>query len=149
MTTTGTQNASNALKILWDRLSLWSYNFKTQSHDTFSRMRWEDYIRLVAVLGAYILIIRPVLVKLGARHQMRELERQEARDKNLGSSNVNDQGSQHSANSGTTGTDSAVDPAVRHRQLIRKALLEHEENLRATREEEDDDDQDIDEFLIE
>ncbi|KAF2668668.1 DUF1531-domain-containing protein [Microthyrium microscopicum] len=59
-------------------LSLWYNNFTTNTHHAFKSLTVKDAIRLVIVIGAYALIIRPLLLKLGARIQNQQHERDAA-----------------------------------------------------------------------
>jgi Protein trafficking PGA2 len=56
-------------------LQTWMNNFTNQTHSAFARLTPKDVFRMVAVVGGYALIIRPLLIKLGARIQAQQHER--------------------------------------------------------------------------
>jgi len=60
---------------LEDTLSLlqtWASNFKRNATASFTNLTPKDIIRIIIVAGAYILILRPQLLRLSARNQARE-----------------------------------------------------------------------------
>jgi hypothetical protein len=63
-------------------LKTWAQNISTNTHESFARLGPKDYFRIVIVIGAYALIIRPFLVKLGERAQRKQHER-DAEDSTL------------------------------------------------------------------
>jgi hypothetical protein len=65
---------SDPISTIFARLKIYWGNLTTQTHNAFERMQPQDYIRLVVIIGAYALIIRPLLLKLGAKHQAMQHE---------------------------------------------------------------------------
>jgi len=140
---------------IYDAVKTWANNFQRNVGQSFSNMTAEKYIRLVAVVGAYALL-RPYIMKLGAKLQTREHE------KELDAGEMAAAEAAISPNSlrgqievpDDSDDDEAVVPEPnwgkkarkRQRQLVRK-VLEAEEKLRRE-EQEDDEDKDIQEFLV-
>lgn len=58
----------------WQHLVTWRDNLVRNTTQAFTEMKPEGYIRLVVIVGAYALI-RPYLMKLGAKMQERQHER--------------------------------------------------------------------------
>jgi hypothetical protein len=56
-------------------LNTWMNNFTNQTHSAFARLTPKDIFRMIAVVGAYALIIRPLLIRLGAKIQAQQHER--------------------------------------------------------------------------
>jgi Protein trafficking PGA2 len=53
-------------------LSTWANNFTTQTRSSFARLTLKDWIRIIAAVGAYMLLIRPFLVRIGQRIQAKQ-----------------------------------------------------------------------------
>ena len=61
-------------------LSTWAGNFTNQTSSMFSRMGPKDWIRLIMVIGGYVLM-RPYLVTMGAKFQQKQFEKQQNQEK--------------------------------------------------------------------
>lgn len=126
-------------------------NFRTNLSETFSTMTPEKYIRLIVVVGAYLLL-RPYIMKIGARVQSREHEKEVDPDEMAaaippnslrGQVQVPDDSSDEGE--GTAG-DWGKKARRRQRQMVKK-ILDAEEELRREQQE-DDEDKDIQQFLV-
>jgi hypothetical protein len=53
-------------------LKTWGNNFTRNSSAAFTNLTMKNAIRLVIIIGAYTLIIRPILVNIGIRIQARQ-----------------------------------------------------------------------------
>ena len=62
-----------------DAIQTYFSNFINNLHGSFARLKPEGWIRLVWIVGAYLLL-RPYLVKLGARRQQKQHEASQADD---------------------------------------------------------------------
>lgn len=128
-------------------------NFQRNLSETLSNMTPEKYIRLIVIIGAYALL-RPYIMKVGARFQAREHEKEVDPDEMAaaaaippnslrGQVQVPDDSSDEGE--GTAG-DWGKKARRRQRQLVKK-ILDAEEELRR-QQQEDDEDKDIQEFLV-
>src|ERR1700753_3589833 len=50
-------------------LSTWAGNAKRNTSAAFSSMTLQNWIRVIAIIGGYVLVARPVLMMLGAKAQ--------------------------------------------------------------------------------
>lgn len=142
---------------LMDNMHVWAGNFQHNLTETITKMAWQDYIRIVIVIGGYCLL-RPYLILLGGKFQAKDHERELSEDEMSsaaamspnslrGQVQVPEDSDDEDGGEGrgTTGTDWGRNARRRQRQLIRK-ILEAEEKLKAD-EAEADSDKDIEEFL--
>lgn len=132
-------------------------NFQQNAYETFSRLTPEKYIRLIVLVGAYMLL-RPYIMKLGSKLQTKEHEKEVdpeemAKAKAAISPNslrgqveVPDDTEDEDEEGETTGADWGKKARRRQRHMVRQ-LLEAEERLRREQQE-DDEDKDIQEFLV-
>ncbi|KAK7189221.1 hypothetical protein DPSP01_005389 [Paraphaeosphaeria sporulosa] len=116
---------------------------------SFSRLKPEGWIRLIWIVGAYMLL-RPYLMKLGARAQERQHEKESAEAADTGAElHPNDlRGGKKVAIPGVDSDDeeekSEAKPGqwgkkarVRQRKLIRETLEKEEKRLQDEQEQED------------
>lgn len=141
---------------LLEYVRLWADNFQRNLSQAFYNMTPEKYIRLIAIIGAYILL-RPYIVKLGAKFQTKEHEK-EVDPKEMAAAaatspktlreqvEVPEDSDEDEAGEQVTGADWGRKARRRQRQVVRK-VLEAEEKLRREQQE-DDEDKDIEEFLV-
>lgn len=132
-------------------LKTWASNFQRNTSAAFTNLKPKDVIRIIIVLGAYILIIRPLLVRLGNRIQAKQL--------NQPSSNATSTTEQSKSHVGVPGLDSDSESdddskgnlktaewgrkaRLRQRRLVRKALELKDEMVA------DESDEEIKEFLV-
>ena len=150
-------------------LTEWWDRFKTNTGKSFSEMGSKDYIRLVIIIGTYLLL-RPYLLKLGAHIQKKQLEKEEKKEEEerkarMGGLNANDlRGGRKIEIPGVDSEDEneeemIVDETtgervqewgrkarVRQRKFIRKTMEEHERRLA---EKATESDQEIEDLLEE
>lgn len=131
-------------------------NIRSQVSYSYHRLGAQDYIRLIAIVGAYCLL-RPYLLKLGARFQAKDHEREldpdemasaEATSVNSlrGKVHVPEDTDSESDEEGRKGTDWGKKARRRQRRVLR-GILEAEEKRRRE-EEEAESDKEIEEFLV-
>ncbi|GAB1314188.1 Processing of GAS1 and ALP protein 2 (Fragment) [Madurella fahalii] len=129
--------------------------FSTNLKATFTDLTPEKWIRVVIVAGFYLLL-RPYLIKLGARSQMQAHEQDhvgpeaeakispnELRGKIEIPENTDDE---DEASAEASSADWGKKARRRQRDMIKKMLEAEERRLQETREEEED--KDIEEFLV-
>jgi hypothetical protein len=141
-------------------LSTWAGNWKRNTASTFSRIGPKGYIQLVIVIGAYALIIRPLVLKGAARVQRSYIEK-EARE-SAAAIDPNDlRGGGRAGKIHIPGVDSDSDEErdeakkdaktgewgrtarLRQRRLVRELL-----DAKERQEQEDESDEEIKEYLI-
>lgn len=148
--------AMAALDMITAQLSTYANNFTYQVQSSFNRLSVENGIRLVAIVGAYALL-RPYLLKLGARFQAQDHEREIDPDEIAanaklsanslrGHVHVPDDTDSESEDDGKKNTDWGKKSRRRQRRVIRQ-LLDEEERMRKENEEADSD-KEIEEFLV-
>ncbi|MCJ1413368.1 hypothetical protein MMC19_007473 [Ptychographa xylographoides] len=124
---------------------------------SIKRLATPDSIRLIIIVGTYALL-RPYLVKVGARFQAKDHERaldpDEMKSKATTSPNslrgqvdIPDDTDSESEPEGKKGTDWGRKARRRQRKLVRNLLAADEKRRRE--EEEAESDKDIEEYLIE
>ncbi|KAK4103965.1 DUF1531-domain-containing protein [Parathielavia hyrcaniae] len=131
--------------------------FATNLKGTFTDLTPEKAIRLVIIVGAYLLL-RPYLIKLGGRAQMQSHEEEEARAEAEAKAKISpnelrgkvnipeDTDDEDEAAARASGPDWGKKARRRQREVITKMLIAEEKRLRESREEQED--KDIEEFLV-
>lgn len=139
--------------------------FTTNIQSTFSNLTPEKWIRLVIIVGAYMLL-RPFLMKLGEKLQMRAHGKDSEEDTTAKAaispnqlrgqvqipedSSDEDDDDEEGGAAGLAGRTSGADwgkkARRRQRAVIRKLLEAEERKLQESKEEEED--KDIEEFLV-
>jgi hypothetical protein len=154
-----------ALEFIPNQLSTWANNFIRNAIHMWDGMTLIKYIRLIAIISAYALL-RPYLMKLGAKFQAREHEKEldpyEMATKNeqgkgkispnnlrgIDGKVVELQESDSEEEAEGTGADVKWGKKARKRQrAVIKKVLEDEERIRRELQE-DDEDKDIMEYLV-
>jgi hypothetical protein len=140
-------------------LITWKGNFVRNTSASFSRMTLQNWIRLVIIVCTYALI-RPYILKLGARVQQSYLEKEaKESDEAWAALHPNDlrDGRRRVEIPGVDDGDEGVDgmgevagekewgrkARLRQRKIVRKAMEIHEANLTRTGEESDKDIEDL------
>jgi hypothetical protein len=128
-------------------------NLKT----TLDSMTPEKWIRIIIIAGAYALL-RPYIIKLGAKAQMRAHEAEEAEstaeitpNQLRGQIDIPEDSDDEGADTGektaaVTATEWGKKARRRQRNVIKKLIDAEEERLRQLQEDEED--KDIEEFLV-
>lgn len=140
-------------------LETWKDNFMRNSVASFSQMNAQRWIRLVAIVGAYLLL-RPYLLKLGQKVQASQMEKAQKEAEGKGEVNTkinaNDlRGGKKVAKVDIPGVDSDSEgeskegqwgrkARVRQRKLVKRAMEIHEQNLA---DKANDSDHDLDDLL--
>lgn len=142
---------SSPLSNLSTLLSTWAQNFQTNTRDAFQRMTPKDYLRLVVIVCAYMLL-RPYIIKLGARVQAQQLEKAQREEAVEAAMNGNDlRGLNSVPIPGVDSESEEENPEDKQReQWGRKARLRQRRMIREAiiaREEDGESDEEIKEFL--
>lgn len=118
---------------------------------SFSNMTLQQWIRLVAIVGAYCLL-RPYIIKMGAKHQEKEFEKAQQAEitpnelrGELGIPEDSDSDDDDTEGK-TTAADWGKKARRRQRNMIKQLLDAEEKRLQETIDEQED--KDIEEFLI-
>jgi len=148
---------SDLISTLKDRVT-------TNVSASFTALTLQQWIRVVAVVGAYLLA-RPYLIKLGAKRQMAQLEAEdeateaerarisanEFRGQKLVMPEESESEEEEGGGASVAGASSAADwgkkARRRQRKMVKNLLAAHEKKLQE--EQEDEEDKDIQEFLVE
>ncbi|RAL67660.1 hypothetical protein DID88_008406 [Monilinia fructigena] len=134
------------------------YRNATGAFQEMKTMELQKWIRIIAVVGAYLLI-RPYFIKLGAKKQEAEYAKARAehaqkkeKEKHIGANSFRDSvkisedtDSEDGAKANSSDVKWGGKARKKQRQTIRK-ILDQEEKLRREQQE-DDEDKDIQEFL--
>ncbi|KAI9832286.1 MAG: hypothetical protein M1819_004464 [Sarea resinae] len=137
-------------------IGTWRSNFQNQVQYTVKKMTIHDYLRLVIIVGAYCLL-RPYLIKLGARFQAKDHERELDPDEMSSAAAVSpnslrgqvqlqESDDEDDEVALGTGADWGKKARRRQRQMIKNILAAEEKRL--AEEAEADSDKDIEEFLV-
>ncbi|KIW06386.1 uncharacterized protein PV09_02839 [Verruconis gallopava] len=139
------------------QLSIWKGNFLRNSSAAFDNMSPKQWIRLIIIVCTYLLI-RPYLVKLGAKVQEKQMEKA-AREMGItpGTKITANDLRQAKSQIDIPGVDSDSEDEndgklsqwgrkqrIRQRKLVKRAMEIHEQNLAAKGNESD---KDIDDLL--
>jgi hypothetical protein len=138
-----------------DTLATWADNFKHNATHAFAGMNPKDWIRIVMIVGTYCLI-RPYLIKLGARAQQKQHEKDAAATlAEISPNELRGEGKIQIPGLGDSDEeeDTEVKPGdwgkkarVRQRKFIRDAIKKEEDRLRDEQEAESD--KEIEQFLV-
>ncbi|KAI1096721.1 DUF1531-domain-containing protein [Rostrohypoxylon terebratum] len=122
--------------------------------ESFSSMTPKQWIRLVIIVGAYALL-RPYIIKMGAKHQEKQLEKQfkeeEERQTQIspnqlrGEIGIPDE-SDDDEQGETTASDWGKKARKRQRNVLKKMLEAEEKRLQELQEDEED--KDIEQYLV-
>ncbi|KAI1491081.1 DUF1531-domain-containing protein [Biscogniauxia mediterranea] len=143
------ESISNLAKLVTSRVS-------NNVGESFTAMTTQQWIRLIVVVGGYMLL-RPYIIKMGANHQVKQLEKQHAEEERQAQLSPNDlrgkiripedsddeeeEGAQASA------ADWGKKARKRQRNMIKKMLDAEEKRLQELQEDEED--KDIEKYFVE
>ncbi|KAI0897807.1 DUF1531-domain-containing protein [Annulohypoxylon nitens] len=123
--------------------------------ESFSSMTPKQWIRLVIIVGAYALL-RPYIIKMGAKHQEKQLEKQfkeeEERQAQIspnqlrGEIGIPDESDDDDEQGETTASDWGKKARKRQRNVLKKMLDAEEKRLQELQEDEED--KDIEQYLV-
>lgn len=146
---------SSSNNVVGETLAQWKDNLSHNTKYAFTKMSPKDWIRMVVIVGAYLLI-RPYLVKLGARQQRKIHEREAAESKAESEIHPNQLRGGKVEIPGLDDSDDEKEQAkpgnwggkarVRQRKFIRETLTKEEQRLRDEQEAESD--KEIDQYLV-
>ncbi|KAI1415189.1 DUF1531-domain-containing protein [Hypoxylon sp. FL1857] len=128
--------------------------FSTNVSESVSSMTPKQWIRLVVIVGGYALL-RPYIIKLGAKHQEKQLEQQfqeeEERQAQISPNQLRGQvdipeDSDEEEQAETTASDWGKKARKRQRNMIKKLLDAEEKRLQELQEDEED--KDIEQYLV-
>ncbi|KAK6951928.1 hypothetical protein Daesc_006453 [Daldinia eschscholtzii] len=129
--------------------------FSTNVTESFTSMTPKQWIRLVIIVGAYALL-RPYIIKYGAKHQEKQLEKQfaeeEARQAQIspnqlrGEIGIPEDSDEEEEQAETTAADWGKKARKRQRNMIKKLLDAEEKRLQELQEDEED--KDIEQYLV-
>jgi hypothetical protein len=131
---------------LADTLSLlqtWASNFQRNATASFTNLTPKDVIRIIIVVGAYTLIVRPLLLRLTARSQARQHDESHSlsTDQDVGIAALDADSDSDDAKAHARTGEWGRKARLRQRRFVRKAL--EDSGGRA-----DDSDEEIREFLV-
>jgi hypothetical protein len=139
---------------VWKLVTLVADRMTTNVSSSFTHMTAQQWIRLVAIVGAYALL-RPYVIKMGAKYQAKQFEKDQEEDLAQISPNQlrgqldipedSDDEDQEDQTE-TTGSDWGKKARKRQRTMIRQLLEAQEKKLQETLDEQED--KDIEEFLV-
>lgn len=143
---------------LTEILSEWGTNFTTNTAKSFTTMSAKDWIRIVIIVGTYSLI-RPYILKLGAKAQNRAHEKDAAEStgaevhpnelrtgRKLGKVEIPGVGDSDEEEGEDKPAEWGKKARVRQRKFIRSAIEKEEKRL--ADEQEAESDKEIEEFLV-
>lgn len=143
----GEQPELNAFGKLVTKLLQYGNNASNNLQDTFSNLTTQQWLRMVAIVGGYMLL-RPYLMQWGIKGAVKNLEENEAREKAAitpnelrGARQQLEEQEEEDMGDGTS-TDWGTKARLRQRTVL-KQMMEAEEKKR----QEEDSDEDIQEFL--
>ncbi|KAI0490945.1 protein trafficking Pga2 [Xylaria cf. heliscus] len=138
----------------WKLVTLITDRFTANVTTSFTNMTLQQWIRLVAIVGAYALL-RPYIIKMGAKHSAKEFEKaqqdvaeispNELRGE-LGIPEESDDDDGGNEQGDASGADWGKKARKRQRRMIKQLLDAEEQRLQETFDEQED--KDIEEFLI-
>ena len=143
-------------EFIWGVLKQWADNFVHNTTSTYDKMAAKDYIRLVIIIGSYLLL-RPHLLALGAKMQARAHEKDavESTDAEIhpnelrgGKSKIAIPGVDESTDEETEAKpgDWGKKARVRQRKYIRTVL--EKEEARLADEQAAESDKEIEQYLV-
>ena len=147
--TDGEQPGLNAFGKLVTKFLQYGSNASNNLQNTFTSLTPKQWLRLIAIVGGYMLL-RPYLMKWGIKSAVKNLEEEDAREKEKATITPNElrgayeqieEQDQEDLGDGTS-TDWGSKARVRQRTVL-KQMLEAEERKR----QQEDSDEDIKEYL--
>ncbi|KAI0396119.1 DUF1531-domain-containing protein [Xylariaceae sp. FL0594] len=136
---------------VWKLVTLFSDRLKNNVSLSFTSMTLEQWIRLVAIVGAYALL-RPYIIKWGAKYQEKQFEKDQKEVAEIspnqlrGELGIPDPSDDEEDDQGdSTATDWGKKARTRQRKMIKQLLEAEEKRLEETFDEQAD--KDIEEFL--
>ncbi|KAI1169163.1 DUF1531-domain-containing protein [Nemania serpens] len=137
---------------VWKLVSLVTERTSSNVSASFDSMTAQQWIRLVAIVGAYALL-RPYVIKMGAKYQVKQFEKDQQEDAAQISPNqlrgelgIPEESDDDDDQGETTAADWGKKARKRQRNMIKQLLDAEEQRLQETLDEQED--KDIEEFLV-
>ncbi|KAI0400595.1 DUF1531-domain-containing protein [Xylaria palmicola] len=138
---------------IWKLVNLITDRLTSNVSMSFTNMSLQQWIRLVAIVGAYALL-RPYVIKMGAKHQEKQFEKAQQEDiaqispnQLRGGLEIPEPSDDDDDDEGeTTAADWGKKARKRQRNMIKQLLDAEEKRLQETLDEQED--KDIEEFLV-
>jgi hypothetical protein len=137
---------------VWKLVTLITDRTTSNMSASFDSMTAQQWIRLVAIVGAYALL-RPYVIKMGAKYQVKQFEKDQQEDTTQISPNqlrgelgIPEDSEDDDEEPETTGADWGKKARKRQRNMIKQLLDAEEKRLQETLDEQED--KDIEEFLV-
>ncbi|KAI0119908.1 DUF1531-domain-containing protein [Nemania sp. FL0031] len=137
---------------VWKLVALITDRTTTNLSASFDSMSAQQWIRLVAIVGAYALL-RPYVIKMGAKHQEKQFEKAQQEGAQISPNELRgelgipeDSDDDEDEQGETTAADWGKKARKRQRNMIKQLLDAEEKRLQETIDEQED--KDIEEFLI-
>ncbi|GAP84092.1 putative trafficking PGA2 [Rosellinia necatrix] len=117
----------------------------------FNEMSAKQWIRLIAIVGAYALL-RPYVIKMGAKYQEKQFEKDQQEVAEIspnqlrGELGIPEESDDDDEQGETTAADWGKKARKRQRNMIKQLLDAEEKRLQETLDEQED--KDIEEFLV-
>ncbi|KAI0911147.1 protein trafficking Pga2 [Ustulina deusta] len=139
---------------VWGLVTLIAERMSTNVSSSVTNMTLQQWIRLVAIVGAYALL-RPYVIKLGAKHQEKQFEKAQqdvaeiSPNQLRGELGIPEESDDDDDNERgeATAADWGKKARKRQRNMIKQLLDAEENRLQETLDEQED--KDIEEFLVE
>ncbi|KAI0877032.1 DUF1531-domain-containing protein [Hypoxylon argillaceum] len=138
---------------VWKLVTLITDRTTTNMSASFDSMTAKQWIRLIAIVGAYALL-RPYVIKMGAKYQEKQFEKAQQEDTTQISPNqlrgelgIPEDSEDDDEQAETTAADWGKKARKRQRNMIKQLLDAEERRLQETLDEQED--KDIEEFLVE
>ncbi|KAI8625148.1 DUF1531-domain-containing protein [Xylariaceae sp. FL1651] len=138
---------------IWKLVTLVTDRFTNNVSTSFTQMTAQQWIRLIAIVGAYALL-RPYVIKMGAKYQEKQFEKDQKEDLaqispnqlrgEIGIPEVSDDDDEEQGE--TTASDWGKKARRRQRTMIKNLLEAEEQRLQETFDELED--KDIEEYLV-
>ncbi|KAI1117229.1 DUF1531-domain-containing protein [Nemania sp. NC0429] len=138
---------------VWKLVTLVSERTTANVGASFDSMTAQQWIRLVAIVGAYALL-RPYVIKMGAKYQEKQFEKAQQEEaahispnQLRGELGIPEESDDEDGDEGeTTAADWGKKARKRQRNMIKQLLDAEEKRLQETLDEQED--KDIEEFLV-
>lgn len=148
----------DSIQQLYGLFGLLAERFTTNLGASFSTMTVKHWIRLVMIVGTYLLL-RPYMVKLGAKYQEKQFEKQHKDDEAAAAISPNqlrgqvdipedsddEEVPEPETSAATTSSDWGKKARKRQRVMLKKMIDAEEKRLQELQEDEED--KDIEQYL--
>jgi hypothetical protein len=137
---------------IWKLVTLIADRTTNNVSSSLTNMTAQQWIRLVAIVGAYALL-RPYVIKMGAKYQEKQFEKDQKEElaqitpnQLRGELDIPEDSDDEEEQGETTAADWGKKARKRQRNMIKQLLDAEEKRLQETLDEQED--KDIEEFLV-